>query len=324
MNLKEIVREIKSYEGIKRKKPIGTVIKMLREVLADCKTYGDDAAIINMKGNEFSLFAIDGIWSKVIDSNPRLAGHAAIMVGVNDILAMGGKSIGIAWTLGYTNIKIRNEIVKGLKENSKLYGVPIVGGHLHPNSSHNEITTAILGRVKKKNLITSFGAHTGDRIIIAIDLAGQVSSYSGGWNSDIMKNKKQIYGRMNAIWELADGHLANACKDISNPGIIGSLGMMLERNGLGALVEIKEIPKPLHIEWKKWVNMFPCYGFILAVANRNVRKCIDIFVKAGIDASVVGEFTNDKILALKDRNKSRTVFDFKKETICGINSRILV
>ena len=45
---------------------------------------------------------------------------------------------------------------------------------------------------------------------------------------------------MNSI---ARKHLLTAGKDISNPGILGTLGMLLEASGVGATVELEKIPR---------------------------------------------------------------------------------
>ena len=46
---------------------------------------------------------------------------------------------------------------------------------------------------------------------------------------------------MNSI---AKKHLVNSCKDISNPGVVGTLGMLLEASNMGAEIELESIPKP--------------------------------------------------------------------------------
>ena len=44
--------------------------------------------------------------------------------------------------------------------------------------------------------------------------------------------------------EIGSRKLVTAGKDISNPGIIGTLGMLLEVSGKGADIDLTQIPKP--------------------------------------------------------------------------------
>jgi len=121
--------------------------------------------------------------------------------------------------------------------------------------------------------------------------------------------------------KIGEGKLATAGKDISNPGTLGTLGMLLECSGVGALVEPAKIPRPNteEISFAQWLKMYPGTGFVLTVENdEKGAECIRIFRDAGITASIVGEVDASKKLRITNGKETATVFDLNREIITGI------
>ena len=131
-SLKNIIKEIKSYPGITRKRNIHLItdalqtVKNFGDIVAD---FGEDAAVIK-SGDEFLLFAVDGMWSGLIEANPYNAGKASIMVNVNDIYAMGGRPIALINVIGVPDECYYSELVRGIKKGCEKFRVPMVGGTL--------------------------------------------------------------------------------------------------------------------------------------------------------------------------------------------------
>ena len=102
MNLKAIAESIKSFEGVKRKQSIAKSIKPLEETLnlgvaKVIKSFGEDAAVIEVPNNEkdYLLLALDGMWDKLVEADPWLAGYFSILVNVNDIVVKGGTPLAL-------------------------------------------------------------------------------------------------------------------------------------------------------------------------------------------------------------------------------------
>ncbi|MDD5473094.1 MAG: AIR synthase related protein, partial [Candidatus Methanoperedens sp.] len=97
MNLQKIVKEIREFEGVTRKKPIADLINIFESVRSEYSNavvdFGDDAAVIDIGGEDYILFAADGIWGRLINASPWWAGYTSVLVNVNDIAAMGGKPV---------------------------------------------------------------------------------------------------------------------------------------------------------------------------------------------------------------------------------------
>ncbi|MDD1717702.1 MAG: AIR synthase related protein, partial [Methanoregulaceae archaeon] len=140
----KIASVVREYEGVKRKHAIGEMVRGLRieapEIIA---SFGEDAAVIG-HNDEVLLFAADGIWSRLMEADPYWAGYCSILVNIHDIAAMGGKPLAMVDVLSISDEKIQKEVIQGMHDASLQFGVPIVGGHLHPDTPYSVIDVAIL------------------------------------------------------------------------------------------------------------------------------------------------------------------------------------
>jgi len=321
-----VARSVREYEGVTRKRGIGELIECLRindqpNVVA---SFGEDAAVIRQDDNAL-LLAADGIWSKLMEADPFWAGYCAVLVNVHDIAAMGGTPLAMVDILSFTNNTLRNEVTRGMQAASKQFCVPIVGGHLHPDTPYSVIDVAILGTVKMNDVIYSSTAETGDRVVAAIDLDGRVHpSCILNWDSVTMKPAETVRKQIGVMQELARRHLVTAGKDISNPGVIGTLGMLLEVSKKGAAIDLDRIPRPdlqaHNITFEHWVRMYPGMGFILTCREEHTAEVCRLFEEAGMTAQAIGEGNDSSSLAVSYRGVTTSVFDLQQEGIMRIIS----
>ena len=64
-------------------------------------------------------------------------------------------------------------------------------------------------------------------MLVAIDLDGRIHPQFHNWDTTTMKSEL-VQAQIKAMNELASKHLVSAGKDISNPGTLGTLGMLLK------------------------------------------------------------------------------------------------
>lgn len=311
-----IARVVREYEGVKRKQAIGRMVNALKidapHVLA---AFGEDAAVIEHNG-EALLLAADGIWSRLMEADPYWAGYCSVLVNIHDIAAMGGRPIAMVDIFSTPReSSIRDMVVKGMHDASAQFGVPIVGGHLHPDAPYSVIDVSILGCAKLDSLIYSHTAEAGDRIVAAIDLSGRVHpSCMLNWDSVTMKPAQQIRAQIGILEQIGQRRLATAGKDISNPGVIGTLGMLLEVSGKGAVIDLSLIPKPdlaaNNMTFEQWVRMYPGMGFVLTAKEENVAELIRLFGSVGIAAKAIGTVDDTQHLTVTYKGNNTEVFDF--------------
>lgn len=323
MDLQRIAKEIRDFEGVTRKKPIADIIKMFETVRSEYShsvvDFGDDAAVIDVGGDDYILFAADGIWGRLVNASPWWAGYTSVLVNVNDIAAMGGKPVAMVNVLSSDNKHACKELLRGIRDGIDKFGVPMVGGHLHPDTPYTSLSVAIIGTVKKGCEIKSGTAKEGEIIIAAYDMDGKIGPNSP-YSFDTTTGKKpdEVRKKYMVMQEIGEKKLVTAGKDISNPGLIGTLGMLLETSKMGARVDLEKIRMPGDIDFIQWLKVHPAIGFILTALPENEQKIIGLFEKAGYCAAKIGVVENTSKLDIYFGDECVTVFDFKKDIVTGI------
>ncbi len=324
MDYNEIVDSIRTFKGVTRKRSIADVREKLKDTYNISGkvhlAFGDDAAAIDIGNDMLMLMATDGIWGALMDIDPWWSGYCSVLVNVNDIAAMGGIPMGMTNVLSSSNPEITEQIMDGINEGVKKFGVPMVGGHTHPDTPYEALDVAISGVVGKQDVLPSCGAKVNDNVIVAIDLDGSV--YPGteiNWDTTSDKSPKYVQNQIKVMNTIAKKHLVNACKDISNPGIVGTLGMLLEASNMGADIELESIPKPEAMDWISWLKMYPGSAFVLTASDENTDELISMLNKQHIDANTIGNVTDNHKLTMSCRNDTKTVFDFNSEIIMGFS-----
>ena len=320
MDFKSLVKEIQEFKGVSRKSSIDNVISLLTEaynvsgdVVIDI---GDDASAIDIGDGQVILIAADGIWGDIMNVNPYWAGYCAVLVNVNDIAAMGGKPLAMVNIMSISNDEIYEELLCGIKDGCLKFGVPMVGGHLHPDGEVDSLGVAIVGIAKKDKLITSFGAEVGDKIIVAIDLDGKPNEmFALNWDTTYDKDEKLVQDQITAVQYLAEHDYIKSGKDISNPGILGTLEMLLETSDKGAVVNLEDIPKNENMQWDDWLRSYPGSGFVFTASADYCEYIKHYLSRYSIQAEVVGEITDSNSLLLNYKGQQEEVFNQEKNPV---------
>jgi len=320
--LKDIVARIRNYPGILRKQPIQQVVDLLSQTLRfgnQLPSYGDDAAVIPW-GDEYLLVAADGMMTGLLVNEPYAAGKASVMVTVNDIYSMGGRPIGMVNVLASGDDTQRRRIVEGIEKGCRKLKVPMLGGHLHPDSPVEcpALSVTIIGHAKK--LLRSHLAAAGDRLILAVDLDGRAGCRSVvSWDANSGKSPEALRHRLEALPLVAESEAAFAAKDVSNAGILGTAAIMLENSGKGADIDLDAIPRPDSLTLEQWLLCFQSFGFILSVPPENIDRVFSIFSERGITVAAIGGVREGNVVDIHKNGISATLFDFSQDVITGIS-----
>lgn len=322
-----LIDSIKIYDGITRKNFIKGATSILDETynIAGRTTlgFGDDASAIDIGNDNLLLMAADGMWGKLMEGDPQWAGYCSVLVNVNDIAAMGGVPMGMTNVISINDETLCNKIMLGIREGVEKFGVPMVGGHIHPDTPYTALDVSITGIVGKEDVITSGGAQVGDSVIVAIDLDGrQHPKFPLNWDTTSHKTPELVQEQIAVMNNIAQRHLVTAGKDISNPGILGTLGMLLEASGVGATVELDRIPRNSKVNWEEWLKVYPGSGFVLTAGKENTLECIELLEDVNITSQVVGTILDENKLYLTHVDQEEVVFNFDQEMIMGIKEKI--
>ena len=326
MELSELVKSLQSFKGVSRKnsiekvtKTLGDVYNITGDVLLD---FGDDASAIDIGDNQVVLLAADGIWGDLMNVDPYWAGYCAVLVNVNDIAAMGGKPIAMVNIMAVDNEEIYEEILSGIVDGCRKFNVPMVGGHLHPDAEYNSLDVAIAGIASKDSLITSSGAKVGDKVLVAIDIDGR--QYPGiplNWDTTYEKDAKLVQDQIKIMQKIAEEHLPSAGKDISNPGTLGTLEMLLESSQVGASVELEKIPRNENVDWDMWLRAYPGAAFVMTAPEENAQAIIDALSPYSFEVAVIGDVIEEKKLYLSSGDEKLVLFDQNSNPVLVMNQQ---
>jgi len=319
MDLETLVSAIREFPGITRKNTVHEVVRFLptssfTNVVA---SEGEDAAAIGY-GDDCILFAADGIMESLVKADPFYAGYFSVLVNVNDIAAMGGRPLAMVDIISLNDGKVCSKLLKGMERAVRKFNVPIVGGHTHPDCNYNAIDVSIIGTVPRSDIIRSSTAEAGDDILFAIDTDGFFPpGLRYAWDTTTKKEDRLVQDQMALMCVIAKEHLVTAGKDMSNPGCIGTMGMLLESSGKGGTIDVDKIPRPDDVDEIQWMLTYQGYGFALSCKPENSQRLIDLFKTVEVDAAVVGKVDDSRKLVLCSGGSSKTLFDFSKDIITG-------
>jgi putative methanogenesis marker protein 2 len=323
-----VISELRAYPGITRKHIIADITKYFHGLVEFddedrsnrvITAFGEDAAVIEYQDNVL-LLAADGIMKSLMDADPWWAGYCVVLVNINDIAAMGGIPLAMVNVLSLENQDVYGSIMDGITSAIRKFKVPMVGGHSHPDCTYNAVDVAVLGTAKKSEVIYSHTASVGDEIIFAMDLDGIIHPNSKfSWDTTTMKNPDLVRSQVLIMNKIGKVELANSGKDISNPGALGTLGMLLESSKKGALVDLNLIPYPASdIDFVHWLKVYQGCGFVVTCRPKNCEEIISLFNSVGLTANVAGKIVDTNKLEISDGDITKTLFDFDNDKITGI------
>jgi selenophosphate synthetase-related protein len=318
--LERIVSEVQGYWGLRRKQPIGKLVTILQAEGFQCphvlSSIGEDAAAIDLGGQNLILLTTDAVVPELAASNPYVAGYAAIMVNVNDIYAAAGRPIVAMVNVAFTAMEAGVQMMRGICEAGRKFHVQVVRGHTTPDAPANGVSASICGVVKREDYVSAGGAQSGDSLILAVDLQGRPSpNYQYGWDTTVLKSSEAVLHRCEAMRILGAKKLLHASKDLSNGGIIGTLLLLLEYARRGATVDLASIPRPSGMDLSSWLKMYISTGYVVTSDPKQAQEVLEIFRLHDMTAAVIGSVDDSLRTVLQLDGERRQIFDFAKDSI---------
>jgi hypothetical protein len=312
--LNALLETAKNFKGITRKSALGELLPILGENIYD------DAGVLEI-GKTKIVVSTDGIVEDLVKDDPWLAGFYSVVVNVNDIVAKGARPLGYTSVLSSSSEETRRKVVQGIRQGIEKYSLKFLKGHTHPDTSFDAIDAAVVGTAR--NVLSSATATVGDSLIVAVDLDGKfgVKGWVRAFDSVQTKSKKEILTRLEGIIQIADKRLASACRDISGPGIIGTIAMLCESSRVGCKINVEAVPKPSDVDLKEWLITYPSTGFVFSTSQP--QKCLSILNKHGLTANVIGEITKERIIQISFHGHSEVFMDLNKESVFGLKKTAL-
>lgn len=268
---------------------------------------GDDTAALPGPDG-YTLFAAEGMRPELVVADPWFAGFCSVMVNLSDIAAMGGRPWAVVDAL-FLGTGENERVLEGMLAASELFGVPVVGGHTARVSGPSLLAVAVLGKARR--LISSHAARPGQALLMAVDLRGSFRGAGGAFNAATTASAQQLRAALAVLPELAEAGLVGAGKDISMAGTCGSLAMLLETSGVGAVLELESVPAPPEVDALRWLMAFPSYGYVLSVDPQAVAPVCARFDAVGVACAAVGVVTESRSLRLRYAGQETVYLDLE-------------
>lgn len=320
LSLATIVEALQSAPAWQRKHEIGVLADGLVPhtplVEGQPVFLGDDTAAIK-NGDDHLLLATEVVYPPLVKANPYLAGRSAILANVNDVYAMGGYPLAVVDTILAENTECASEIMRGLQDGCTRYGIALVGGHLTATGDVNSVAVSILGRAKR--LLSSFNAQPGDAILHVVNLQGEFHPNFPFWDCSAHLSDAELRNDLALLPAIAEKGWCDTARDVSMAGILGSMMMLLELSGLGAVVDLETIPQPEAAteRYLDWLLGFPSYGFILTARPRYVPHIQAAFAAHNISCAVIGEAMAGHRVLVRQGHDEVLLRDLKQEPFTG-------
>jgi AIR synthase-related protein len=255
------------------KAPLGALVGGLAGVPG---FVGDDG--VPVPGSDL-VAACDAIVPSMVERDPEWAGWCAVLVNVNDLCAMGAAPVGLLDALGARDASFAARVLSGLRAGADAFGAPVLGGHTQLGVPAALSVTA-LGRADG-GPVPGGGGRPGHKVRLTADLGGRWRpGYTGRqWDSTSHRSAAELQAMTRCLAGRADSAGAGgdragstaagrarpaAAKDVSMAGIAGTLGMLAEASGCGAVLDVARVPRPAAAGMADWLTCFPGFGLLTA------------------------------------------------------------
>ena len=278
---------------------------------------GDDTAAIAC-GDHFQLLAIEGMLPAFVEAAPWFAGWSAVMANVSDITAMGGRATAVVNAYWHHDNDASQQILAGIRAACEAYGLLLAGGHTNLNSGNpTALAVAITGVAQ--TLLSTLHVAPGQVIAMAVDLEGVWHADSAYWKAFEGVPAGRLRSKLDVLPRLADARLLNAAKDISNAGVLGSLLMLLETTGCGATIDLAALPCPPDADLARWLQVFPSYGFLMTLDERDWPQVQTAFSFEGVRCERIGQVNASGTLSVHSGKQRGDFWNLREQPFTGFS-----
>jgi uncharacterized protein len=308
-DLEALVAAVRTAPGLLGKRDVRLIDRLAAGI------DGDDAALV-AHGGEYLVVCGEAISPPFLEADPYGAGSAAVVTNASDVWAMGGRPLALVDMLVSPDREHAERVLEGIAWAAGLLDVPVVGGHL--TIGHPPALSASCTGVTRRPLRSS-AAEPGDVLLAAFALDGRYMSETRPFFSALHdRAPDRLREDGEALVEVAEAGLCHAARDVSMPGVAGSLLQMIEGAGCGAVLDLDRLPRPDGAPLERWLLTFPSFGYLLAAREEHVQAAREPFSRRGLTCTACGRFDATGVLRLGAGGAEATVWDLGRDPLTGL------
>ena len=257
---------------------------------------------------------------------PCRLGHKALAVNLSDLAACGARPVAftLALALPRADLEFLAAFADGLFALADAHAITLVGGDT--TAGPLNICITVLGEVPPGQALRRSGAQAGDAL--------WVSHPPGGGLGDARLALECFRGTLDLAGDdfahvrlametpqprvalgLALRGLATAAIDLSD-GLLGDLGHLLQRSGVGAVVDVDALPRspvlarqPLALQRTCTLAGGDDYELLFSAPAAAQARVLVAAAGAGVAVRCIGHTTAAPGLRLQDRGGAAVLFD---------------
>ena len=309
-DLDALVEAVRSAPGLLGKRDV----KLIERLAAPID--GDDAALVPHKDG-YLVVCGEAMSPPFVAADPFGAGAAAVVTNVSDVRAMGGRPLALVDMLVSPDHAHAEKVLDGIAWASDRLGVPVVGGHV--TIGHEPALSASCTG-EATHPLRAAAAKPGDVLLAAFALEGRwMSETQPFWTSLHDRDPVKLREDGEALVEVAERGLCHAARDISMPGVAGSLLQMLEVAGCGAVLDVDRLVRPPGEGVERWLLTFPSFGYLLATTPQSAEAACEVFTQRGLACAPCGELDAAGVLRLAAGGTEAPVWDLRSNPLTGLS-----
>ena len=309
MDLEQLAAVVRTAPGLQGKRAVQLIERLSAGI------DGDDAALVPHAG-ELLVICGEAMSPPFVKADPFGAGAAAVVTNVSDVRAMGGRPLGLVDMLVSPDAAHAEQVLDGIAWAAGLLGVPVVGGHL--TLGHAPALSASCTGVTRRPLQASAAA-PGDVLLAAFAIDGRYMSDTQPFFTALRdRPPERLRDDGEALVEVAESGFCHAARDVSMPGVAGSLLQMIEGAGCGARLDVDALPRPAGADLERWLLTFPSFGFLLAARPDRAGEACGPFLRRGLACAPCGAFDDTGTLRLVDGPREALVWDLTANPLTGL------
>ena len=278
----------------------------------------ESAGVIDIGDGEVAVFKLES-HNHPCAVQPRLGASTGLRVVNRDIFSMGARPVALLNSLRFgdsdrdTARWLFDEVINGIADFEKGFGIPVIGGEIFFNESFNTspiVNTMSIGVTQKDklvsavargegNLVAVIGVPTGKDGVDGTSFVPDMISDNGtkSISLDQMRDigsEKRLYG---VLSKLINEKLVLGVQTVGAQGLIGALTEMAVRGESGIDINVDEVPLREEEMTLREILISETWGRMVVCFNPETEQKIREIVKEGkLNIGVIGKVNNSGYL----------------------------